>query len=900
MNGGWFRAIYRAVLRLAPVDFRRRYGDEAIDVAHARLRRQPRWKRPAAALYELVDLAVTVRRERRGTLIGYVGETWRDVRYAWRGLTRSPGFALVGVLSMGLGIGLTTVVYHSKWELLSRELPAANARRLVMPEKPVSYADVERYRDLRSVLTGVAAVQIGIPFSVTFSDDTRAEPQRVFGQLVSADYFSVLGVQPQRGRVLSTDLDRPGAAPAVVITDRFWRNRLGASPDAVGRTLHLNGQAATIVGITPENFNGVFPITPAELFVPITVPAALAPELANDVLHRRTARDFQALICLAPGVTLESAEAALDAVTRHLDEQDPSAPRRADAGRRVTLLPAGTVVPLPTRLRRSVFGFFAVLMALIMTIACMNLANLLLARGANRRKELAIRLSIGAGRFRLVRQMLTEGIVLSLLGGLAGFLLAYGIAGLNARVMVPRAIPTEPATAPDWRTAVFAATLALVSGVGLSVVPALRATKADLTPALKDGSAATIPRYLRFGLRNMLIVVQMTGSVMLLLITGFLIIGLSAGGRITTGVDPRTIYLLSIDPVRDGYAPARADALFDRLGDELKAVTGVRRVATAAQAPFPLEDEDDDAPIRLTTDDGGDRSRVQIPAVEDTVGADYFAALGIPVMAGREFVERDRRSATDGSQMLPAVLNESAARGLFQAADPIGRRVRDERRSYEVVGVVADLKRGLGSSRAVMYLPLTRRQVERPPADGITVVVQADPGTDALGGIRRAIASSDPGLRIFNERTFGDYLDRRRSSERFALRIYGGIGLFGLALAAVGLAGVTAYAVAQRRREIGIRIALGARRMQVLRLVLHEGVALVTAGTVLGLLGAFGVARLLSSLADVFVESLQIGTSDLRLLAGAPLLLATVAVVACYLPARRASAIDPLDALRDA
>src|SRR5262249_38857657 len=257
------------------------------------------------------------------------------------------------------------------------------------------------------------------------------------------------------------------------------------------------------------------------------------------------------------------------------------------------------------------------------------------------------------------------------------------------------------------RAAVLAATLALVSGVGLSVVPALRATKADLTPALKDGSTATIPRYLRFGLRNMLIVVQMTGSVMLLLITGFLIIGLSAGGRITTGVDPRTIYLLSIDPVRDGYAPARADALFDRLGGELKAVTGVRRGAIAGQAPVPLEDEDEDAPIRLTTDDGGDRSRVQIPAVEDTVGAGYFAALGIPVMAGREFVERDRRGATDGSQMLPAVLNESAARGLFQAADPIGRRVRDERRSYEVVGVVADLKRGLGSSRAVMYLPLT-------------------------------------------------------------------------------------------------------------------------------------------------------------------------------------------------
>src|SRR5215468_5458725 len=312
-----------------------------------------------------------------------------------------------------------------------------------MPEKLVSYYYIEQFRDQKSLFAGVAAFETGIPFNVTFQSDVNAKPERVFGQLVSADYFSVLGVQPQRGRALSAELDKPGDAPVVVISDRFWRNRLNSSPVAVGQTLRLNGQPAMIVGITPRNFNGVLSMYPAELFVPITAPAALAPELANDVLHQRNAREFLALMCLAPGVTMESAETALDTITRELDEQDASKLVRDDKGRRVTLLSAGTMVPLPRYLKAVVAGFYAVLMGLIMTIACMNLANMLLARGANRRKELAIRLAIGASRFRLVRQMITEGVLLSLLGGIAGFAMAYGLSIIATKLNRPRAIPVE-------------------------------------------------------------------------------------------------------------------------------------------------------------------------------------------------------------------------------------------------------------------------------------------------------------------------------------------------------------------------------------------------------------------------------------------------------------------------
>jgi macrolide transport system ATP-binding/permease protein len=833
-----------------------------------------------------------------GVLLEYLGDMRHDMRYAWRGLIKSPGFALVGIVSMGLGIGLTTMVYNAKWQLISRDLAAAaNAKRLVMPAKPVSYYYIEQYRDQESLFTGVAAFQTGIPFNVTFQSDGNAKPERVYGQLVSADYFFVLGVQPYRGRVLSSGVDKPGDAPVVVISYRFWRDRLNSSPDAVGQTLRLNGQPATIVGITPKNFNGALSMNPAELFVPITAPAALAPELANDVLHQRNTKAFLAMICLAPGVTVESAEAALDAITRHLDEQDPSAPVRADKGRRVTLLLAGTMVPLPRKLKPVVAGFYVALMGLIMIIACVNLANMLLARGANRRKELAIRLAVGASRFRLVQQMMSEGILLALLGGIAGFALAYFISMLNSKFTLPTAVPIEPVSTPDWSAGVFVFALAIVSGIGFSLAPALRATKGDVTPALKEGSALQMPGYLRFGLRNLLIVAQVTVSLMLLLITGFLVLGLTKTSIIRTKFDPHTMFLLSLDPVREGYTPEKAQALFEKLPERLKSAGVVSSVALAAQAPFSIEDED--GTIQLTAEDSGGASRVQISAFEETVGAGYFAALSEPMLSGREFAELDQRNQAEGSKTLPAILNESAARGFFGKGNAIGERIRDDQQAYEVIGVVQDLRNGIGISQSIVYLPLTQRNFARPPADGMTIMVLADAGTDALSGIRREIAFIDPNLTTFNVRTLNDYLELSRSYERFAVNSYSGIGVFGLVLAAIGLAGVTGYAVAQRRKEIGIRMALGARKGQVLLLVMREGTALVSVGTVLGFLGAFALAKTLSALTNVFVDALKMGTGDLRLLVGAPLLLAGLALLACYVPARRAAKIDPLQALRE-
>jgi macrolide transport system ATP-binding/permease protein len=894
MNFAW--RIYRWLAESFPHEFKLAYGTEVMQLGEDVVKEIAKRQGAAGLVRLIADIAFRVPLE-------YLSEMRGDMRYALRALIKSPGFALVGIVSMGLSIGLTTNVYSSKWALLFRDLPAAaNAKKLVMPLKPVSYYYIEQFREQKNLFAGVAAFEIGVPFNVTLEADRNAKPERVFGQLVSPDYFSVLGVEPQRGRALSPALDKPGDAPVVVISERFWRHRLNSSPDAVGQILRLNGQIATIVGITPKNFYGALSINPAELFVPITVPAALAPELRNDVLHQQNAKEFLAMMCLGPGVTLDSAEAALDAITRRLDEQDLSSPARTDNGRRVTLLPAGTRVPLPRQWRPVLLGFFLLLTGLVMTLACTNLANMLIARGANRRKELAIRLAVGAGRFRLIRQMMAEGILLSLLGGIAGLALAYGLSVLNSRFTPPMGVPVESDFGLDWRAAVFAFGLAVVCGVGFSLAPALQATKADLTPALKEGSMLRLPGYRRLGLRNLLMVAQVAASLMLLLITGFLVIGISKESSIQTKFDANTMYLLSIDPVRDGYSPEKTQAFFEKLPERLKAADSKRSIALAAEVPFSIVDED--GATQLTAENSGESSRVEQSVIEETVGPGYFAALREPMLAGREFQERDQQSQADGSKafslprVLPVVLNETAARGFFGNGNALGKRVRDDKQSYEVVGVVRNLKNGIGISQSVIYLPLTPRDFARPPADGITIMVQSDGEPDALIGIRKEIASIDPHLNIFHGQTLSDYLDRSRSSTRLAVQTYGAIGVFGLVLAAIGLAGITAYAVAARRQEMAIRSALGASRAQVLRLVLREGTALVGIGTVLGFLGAMAMAKILSALTSLFVEAFRVGTDDLRLLIGAPLLLAAVALLACYVPARRSVQIDPLKALR--
>jgi macrolide transport system ATP-binding/permease protein len=880
--------IYRRLAQAFPHEFKLVYGADVTQLGEDVVEEIAKRQGVAGLMRLIADIAIRVPLE-------YLSEMRRDLRYAVRALIKSPGFALVGIISLGLGMGVTTSVFSKIWAQMFRGLPAVvNSEELVMPQNPVSYYYVEQYRAQESLFAGVAAFQNGVPFNVAFEGSGNAKPERVFGQLVSPEYFAVLGVKAQRGRVLDAGLDKPGDAPAVVITDRFWRNRLNSSSDALGQTLRLNGQLATIVGITPKDFKGALPSVPTELFVPTTVPAALAPELANDVLHKRDAKVFQAMMRMAPGVTIDSAESGLDGITRRLEQEDTANPIRADKSRRVTLLEGGRVMPIPRALRPVVLGFVTILIGLVLTIACMNLANMLLARGAARRKELAIRLAVGASRFRLIRQMLSEGILLAMLGGLAGLGLAYWLSILSSQLKLPQAVPQEMDAGMDWHALLFTFALAILCGIGFSLAPALQATRSDLAPTLKQGAAMQLRGYRRFGMRNLLVVGQVAGSLMLLLITGFLVMGITKMNSVQTKFDANSMYLLSIDPVRDGYSPEKAQALFEKLPARLKSVGAVRGVALAAEAPFSITGR----VAQLTS------PNKTVKAVnKETVGAGYFGIMSEQMLAGREFTESDQRGPAheQGGTALPVVLNESAARAFFGNSNAVGQRVTEDQQSYDVVGVVADLKNGIPDDdqpAAAMYVPLTRRDFASPPAGGMTIMVRSDAGTDALAGIRRELASMDPNLAVFDVRTLAEYLERSRAFMRLALDMYGGIGLFGLVLAAIGLAGVTAYAVARRRKEIGIRMALGARKAQVLGLVLREGVALVTAGTVLGFLGAMALVKMLSALTSVFSDAFNVSTSDPRLIVGAPLLLAALALLACYIPARRSMKIDPVKALR--
>ena len=888
--------VYERLAQAFPHEFKLAHGDEMLEsgeAAMAHMAKRHGWSGMAALL---ADAAVRLP-------IEYMTEMRRDLRYAVRALIKSPGFALVGILSMGLAIGLTTNVYNSNWALLMRPMQGvSHASRLVMAEKPVSYFYVERYGEQKNVFAGVAAFQTAVPFNVRLPGEAEGKQQRIFGQLVSPDYFQVMGVDAERGRVLSPAMDRAGDAPTAVISDRFWRTRLGSRSDAVGLALRVNGQDVTIVGIAPIGFEGAFAAeSAAELFVPVTVPATVAPELADDVLHRRNAREFIALAFLAPGVSLSQAESALDGTTRRLDVDDPSAPPQNDKARRVTLLPAGTRVPIPPELRRALEGFFGVLMSIVIVIACMNLGTMLMARGANRRKEFAIRMSVGASRFRLARQLMTEGMLLSLLGGLLGFGLAYVLSVLNAQLRQAVDAPGRPDLGVDWRAAVFAFAAALVCGVVLSVAPALSATKSELTPALKQGSAMQLPGYRRFGLRNVAMAAQLGGSLMLLLITGFVLLGFARGYQVQTNFDPKTMVLASVDPVRDGETPEKAFDFFARLPQRLKDSGKFSSIALTTLPPFATVDADESEPMMV--DDPQAATRVQEPAIKEFVGAGYFRALDEPMLSGREFNDGDERRLMEPvpvntTRMLPVIINETAAKKLFGGTNTIGKHLKDRSRGYEVVGVVHDLKSGMGIKQAIVYVALSRDDFARPPASGITILARTRAGVDGAAAVRDVVSGLDPKLVPFHVETLSDQLAMSRRGVRSAMWTYGGIGGFGLILSAIGLAGVTAYAVAQRKREIGIRMALGANKGQVLRLVLREGITLIAVGTVLGFAGAVSVSKALGAVTSVLADALAMGTNDPGLLVGAPALLAALALLACYVPARGAVRIDPLKALR--
>jgi len=640
--------------------------------------------------------------------------------------------------------------------------------------------------------------------------------------------------------------------------------------------------------------------------------AQVAPELANHALESRDRRMFQMIGRLKPSVTVPQAQAELDTVARQFEasygEED-----KQQRGQRFTLLPGGKVFPIRSQDLPLVTAFPMVLVGLILLIACSNVTNMVLARAAGRRREIAVRLALGAGRARLVRQLLTESLLLATAAGGLGFLLSMWLMHLASQVKMPLPIPVSYNIEPDGRVLVFTLLLSLFTGLAVGLVPALRATQPELTPALKESGAEALGGYRRLNVRNLLVLCQVAGSLMVLLLTGFLVLGFQRTSGIDVGFNPANLYVISLDPMREGYSGARTADFLQKLRDRVEKLPSVIAASLTDTVPMAVNGNPS-----VTFSTGLGLRKVIHSAHRYTVGKDYFHTLGIPILLGRGFHKEDE--AEDSTAV---IVTERLVREFWRDGNPLGRRleISDEQRlpsgfvslgtfdhramtrsrqAFEVVGVVKDVKMvfAMEDPRPGVYFPLHASDYAQPSLRGVTLMVRADSGGDITGVVRREISAMDDNLTTFDARSMPEQIDLLMFLVRLAMEIYGAIGLFGLILASVGLAGVTAYSVTQRGREIGIRIALGAGRRDVLRLVMAEGAALVAAGTVLGLAGAWVAVRVLSTLIASVAAATSATTSDPVLLVGAPLLLACLALAACYLPARKSTRIDPMVALR--
>ena len=816
---------------------------------------------------------------------------WQDLRYAVRMLMGRPGFTAVAIVSLALGIGANTAIFSLVNAVVFKTLPVRDPDRLValyltsprsaFPEN-VSYPDYLDYRDRSQVLEALVGHQ-GTPLSL--SGDGR--PEMIWGEMVTGNYFTGLGVEPAAGRVFSAEeTARPGASPLVVLSHGFWQRRFGGNPEVVGGTIRLNNHEFTVVGVGPRGFSGtkLFGFLP-DLWVPVTMHAQVDAEMAG-LLENRRGSWLNLRARLKEGVTPAQAEAELNAVAAQLAREHPE----THANLTVHVIPGRTktepfltvkgVIPLTSALMMGVVG-------LVLLIACANVANLLLARAAARRREIAIRLALGAGRRRLVRQLLTESLVLALAGGLLALLLALWFQELIAPFAPVVDFPTVDLKSDlsfDWRVFGFTLALALLTGVVFGLAPALAATRPELVPALK-GEAGLARRGSRLSFRDLLVVAQVALSLVLLISAGLFLQSVRHAQLMDPGFEPQKILLMSFNLGLQGYDRSRGEAFHRRVVERVEALPGV--VSASLAFPLPLDAYGSGLTVgvdgRLARADEERRTIGYSP-----VGLNYFGTMGTPLVAGRDFTARDR----EGSPRV-AIVNETMARRLWPGGGAVGQRLRLGRGDgapVEVVGVARDGKYStLGEeSLPYMYLPLLQDYQSQ-----MTLIVRTagDP-RGLMAAVRREVQGLDPSLPIYGVKTMTEFLSRVLSGPQALAAIVTVFGVLALLLAAVGIYGVMSYAVTQRTREIGIRLALGAQAGAVRGLILRHALALALGGIAGGLLGALALTRVLASLLY------GVSTTDPLTFALIALLLVGVALLACWLPARRAAMVDPLVALR--
>jgi predicted permease len=824
----------------------------------------------------------------------------QDFRLALRALRRAPGFSLVIVLTLGLGIGANTAIFSLMDQVLLRMLPVRDPQRLVLLDGPGPFSgrtngpqvfSVPMFRGLQAgsddVLEGVFA-----RFETSATMSVGRQSERISAELVSGDYFPLLGVPAALGRTLGPEDDRtPGGHPVAVLSYGFWQRRFGGEPSILNQDVRINGHPMTVVGVAARDFAGIDMGGPVDVFVPLMMKAQMTPTW-NDLDAWRS-RWVNVMGRLKPGVSQEQAAAALNVAYRQLLQEDFKTITRAPGGTFRDRFLSKNLLVLPgakgRSLLRSQFSTpLVVLMGmvgLVLLIACANVANLLLARAAAQQKEVAIRLALGAGRWRVVRTRLTESVVLALAGAAVGVLFAWWTTTVLIETLpFDRAVRTLSGE-PNLRVVLFAIAVSTMTALLFGLAPAFQATKPAVTTALKEeaGSVAGSGRQARF--RKGLVVVQVALSVLLLAGAGLFARSLYNLRTLNPGFVTEDLLQFSVDPALSGYSRPRAESLFTQMQAQLAALPGTVSVSAAVIPAMTESMWSSTVSVQgYERKEGEDMN----PAV-NAVAPGHFATMGMPLVAGRDFRPTDVLGAPK-----VAVINETMAKYFWGDENPVGRRFgfgRDEGFPIEVVGVVRDSKFTTLRDEIprFVYVPY----MQQDDLDTMTFYVRTRAGAAGIpAAARQVVQRLDPNLPIFDLKTMDAQVDESLFLERLVAALSMLFGGLATVLAAVGLYGVMSYTVSRRTREIGIRMALGAARASVLWLVLREVALMAAAGIVLGLPVAVGLSR--------FIQSQLYGLSptDPATLSLTAFVLTAVAMLAGYVPARRATKVDPIRALR--
>ncbi len=806
----------------------------------------------------------------------------QDFRYSLRRLRKSPGFAAIAILSLALGIGANTAIFSLVNTVLFRPLPAVDAPEQLVTlygtlsnnfgDTIYSYPNYKDFRDRNEVFSGLLAYRF-VPMSLSHQGNS----ERIWSYLVSGNYFDVLGVKPLLGRTFQADEDRTRKShPVAVMSYGTWQKRFASDPGIVGKTVLINGNNFTIVGVMPNDFVGTEVAYTPEFFVPFMMAEIIEP--GNRYLDCRDCDNFFVTGRLKPGITREQANASLQSLMQQMAKENP----KENEGRGVKVLSVGLFLP---SIRNGVMSFSWILMAvvgLVLLIACVNLANLLLARATERKKEIAVRLALGANRWRLIRQLLTESLLLSIMGGGLGVLLAFWINDFVARISLPMDVKLTFDLRIDGRVLIFAIGVSLLTGLLFGLLPALQATKPELVPALKDDPSGGGVR--RSFVRNSLVVAQMSLSVLLLICAGLMVRSLQAAQKMRPGFNPENAVAMTFDVGLQGYDEARGRAFHKQVLDRVRSLPGVKFASLVSSLPLALNFNNSTIYIEGQPPAS---SAKQPLAVANSVMPDYFNTMSI-ALRGRDFTERDK-----DRESRVVIVNETFAKRFWPGQEAIGKRFNFSGPTdplWEIIGIAGDGKyESLGEEQKIaFYRPMMR---DYTTWTSLVARTNGDP-VPIISSIRNEIRSLDATLPISGVKTLQEHMNVPLFPARVAATILGSFGLLALILAAIGIYGVMSYAVSQRTREIGIRMALGALKGDVLKMVVGQGLKLVLIGVLIGLGSALFLTRFLSAVLY------GVSATDVITFVTIPVLLALIALLACYLPAYRAAQVDPIKALR--